>query len=83
MVEEYTYLIVYNKLWVFVEHWILSLSQGTKLCQKFSWVETLWSGIHNSVRFFQHLLHVNCITVMKEVLQNNLERYFLQIHIFD
>lgn len=62
------YLIIHNKLWIFVEDRILSFSQWHEWLQHPLRVCFCWSAILQSVSFTYNCTNVDCIPVMKEVL---------------
>ena len=62
------YLIIHNKLWIFVEDRILSFSQWHEWFQHPLRVCFCWSAILQSVSFTYNCTNVDCIPVMKEVL---------------
>lgn len=62
------YLIIHNKLWIFVEDRILSFSQWHEWFQHPLRVCFCWSAILQSVCFTYNCTNVDCIPVMKEVL---------------
>lgn len=62
------YLIIHNKLWIFVEDRVLSFSQWHEWFQHPLRVCFCWSAILQSVSFTYNCTNVDCIPVMKEVL---------------
>ena len=68
LIEKGMYLIIHNKLWIFVEDRILSFSQWHEWFQHPLRVCFCWSAILQSVSFTYNCTNVDCIPVMKEVL---------------
>jgi len=63
-----TDLVVDNELGIFVEDWILSSGEWSKILEDILWMNVCWSRIHDVIGFFQQLAHTNGVTVMKIIL---------------
>ena len=64
-------LVVHDELWIFVEDGILANCQGREFLQGLVWVDVVWCGLHQSVRFLDNSPYVYCISMVIEILEKD------------